>query len=204
MSKAHVADVVGQFNRQFAIGERSITLFRDAHPGTEMHLVDGHRCLELVVFVSGTHPLLIAPFVGKVPDDRSCARRNFVVQSERISLVDRVHVITRTDVELVHRPLAQIRDERLPHARTRLRVHGSGIGIPAVELAHKRYALRIGRPNREMRAAPAIHLHQVGPELLEQPSVLAFIEQMQVIGRQHGGTLFLGRKRCHSLNLLAG
>ena len=148
---------------------------------------------ELIVFVTGTHPFLIAPVVDQVPDDRGGARRHLIVQSEGISLVNRVHVIARTNVILVHRSLVKIRDERLPHSRTGLRAHGCGFGIPAVELADDRDTLRIGRPHREMRAAAAFNLHQMRTELFVQSCVLAFIEQMQVIGRQHAGTPFLGR-----------
>ena len=89
VGEAHLVDVVGQLHRQLAIAERAVALFRHAHPRAKMHLVGRHGRVEFVVLVARTHPLVVAPFVLGVPDDRRGARRTLVVEGERVSLVDR-------------------------------------------------------------------------------------------------------------------
>jgi len=53
--------------------------------------------------------------------------------------------------------------------------------IPAVPVADHRDALRIGRSYREMRAGDAIALSKAAAELLVQPCVGAFPEQIDVV-----------------------
>ena len=202
VGEAHLGNVVGQLHRQLAIAERAIALLRHAHPRAEMHLVGRHGRVEFVVLVARTHPLVVAPFVLGVPDDRRGARRNLVVEGERVSLVDPVHVIARTDVVLVHRAAAEIGDEGFPDARVLMRLHGMQLGIPVVEVADHGDALGIGSPHGELRTALAVALGSVRAEFLEEPRVLALVEQMQIVRGQQGCGLFLGRQRCHSFGLL--
>ena len=168
-----------------------------------MHFVDGDGRVELVALVAGAHPLVVVPFVIEVPDDRRRARRNFVVEAVRVGLVHLVHVIARTDVVLVHRALAQPGEEGLPDARAFPRRHGVRVGIPAVEVADHRDALGIGRPHREVGARLAVEFGQVRAKLLEEPVVLAFVEQMKIVSWSASvEACSSDRQRCHSFVLL--
>src|SRR5664280_1526488 len=115
MGEPHVVDVIRQLGGEFAIGQRAVALFRDAHPRPKMQLVYGNGRVELVVLVAGAHPLAILPLVVKVPHDGRGARWNFVVEGVRVGLVHLIHVIPRTDVILVHRALAQPGQKGLPN-----------------------------------------------------------------------------------------
>ena len=161
VGEAHVVDVVGQLHGQFAIGQRAVALFGDAHPGAEVHFVDRDGCFKFVLCVTLAHPLGIAPLVVQIPYDRRRARRNFVVIAVRVRLVDRVHVVARADVVLVDASVAKLGKESFPHPGALARVHGMRIGIPSVEVAHHRDALCVGRPHREVGAAPAVLLDYV-------------------------------------------
>ena len=109
VGEAHLVHIVGQLGRQLAIGERAVALFGHAHPGAEVHFVDGDGRVELVVLVARAHPLGVVPLVVEVPHDGRGARWNLVVEAVGVGLVDRVHVIARADVVLVHRALARDR-----------------------------------------------------------------------------------------------
>ena len=76
------------------------------------------------------------------------------------------------------------------------------LGIPVVEVADHGDALGIRSPHGEVRTPLAVALCNVRAEFLEEPRVLALVEQMQVVRGQQGRGLFLGRQRCHSFALL--
>ena len=71
------------------------------------------------------------------------------------------------------------------------------VGIPAVEVADHGDALGVRRPDREVSALLSVNLGQVRAELLEQPVVVAFVEQMKIVAGQQRGFLLLGRRGCH-------
>ena len=88
VGESHLVDVVGEAGRGFAVGERAVVIFGDAHPGAEMDFVDGLRGAQGVAGGAVLHPVVVGPLVVEVPDDRGGARRFFVEQAERVGFVD--------------------------------------------------------------------------------------------------------------------
>ncbi|GBD19221.1 hypothetical protein HRbin27_01725 [bacterium HR27] len=92
MREAHPLHVFGELRSDFPIGEPAISLFRHAHPGTEVHFVDLHRCVERVGTSALSHPVGVTPVVGQIPDDRSRTGRALVPETVGIGLEDLVSV----------------------------------------------------------------------------------------------------------------
>ncbi len=109
VGEAQLADVVGQAGRGFAVGQRAVVLFGDAHPRAEMDFVDCLRCAQGVAGGALLHPVVVVPLVVEIPDDRGGARRFLVQQAERVGFVDAVSVAVRFDVEFVERALGSRR-----------------------------------------------------------------------------------------------
>ena len=115
--EAQLADIFGEARRDFAIGERTIVIFGDAHPRTEMHFVDRLRRTQRVAGRTPLHPLVVVPLVVEIPDDRGGAGRLFMQQAERVGFIDVVAVALRFDVKLVERAFGDTGDEAFPDAR---------------------------------------------------------------------------------------
>ena len=92
-------------------------------------------------------------------------------------------------------PLPETGDEALPNAGAAARVHGMGIGVPAVEVADHGNALGVGGPHAEVSALLAVEFGDVSAKLFEQAVVLALVEQMKIIAGQQGGTSAPGRPK---------
>ena len=167
VSESHVVHVVGQLGRELAVTQRAIAFFRHAHPRSQMHFVGRDGSVRLVAIMARPQPLVVVPLIIQFPHDRCRARWDLVVITVGVSLVDLVHVIARAQVIFVDRPMAQSGDKRLPHAGAGPRIHGMRIGIPAVEGANHRDALRVGRPHHEIGAALAVELDHMRAKLLE-------------------------------------
>jgi len=76
----HAAAVFNEFLRQFTIRQPAIG--GAAHPGFEMHFVNGNGVLLNVAARARFHPLGIAPFVVReIPDDGGGARRDLGEES---------------------------------------------------------------------------------------------------------------------------
>ena len=56
VGEAHLADVLGEARRGFAVGERTIVLFGHAHPGAKMDLVDGLGRAQGIALRALLHP----------------------------------------------------------------------------------------------------------------------------------------------------
>ena len=67
--EAQLANIFGEPRSSLAIGERTVVLFGDAHPGAEMDFVDGLRRAQGVASGAILHPVVIAPSIIEVPDD---------------------------------------------------------------------------------------------------------------------------------------
>src|SRR5437764_8018780 len=93
-------------------------LFRNTHPGADMHFVNGVGGIEGILPMAALHPLLIVPLVSQIPDHGSSARRWFMEETDRISLVYAVPLITRRNVEFVDLPFAEAGNKSFPNAGT--------------------------------------------------------------------------------------
>jgi hypothetical protein len=92
----------------------------------------------------------------------------------------------RQDFEFVAVAWRNVRREDLPYAAFAPQAHHVAAPIPLVEIAHHRNAARVRRPHREGDTAHAIHLSQMGAELLEGAQMRAFGEQPDIGFAQDG------------------
>ena len=113
--EAHLLDVGDQLVGQFAVAE-ALT------PGARVDLVDGHGAVVDVAFTAGLHPLLVAPLVEVVGDDRGRGRGNLGGAGHRVGLLEPV-AAGALDLELVAGANPDLGDENLPHAGRTQRTH---------------------------------------------------------------------------------
>src|SRR5439155_26835873 len=116
VGETHAFDVPGQFGRNLAIAQRTMLLFRDAHPGAQVHFVDGDGAGETVALASPPHPILVSPKVVEVVDDRGCLGGYLAPESKRVGLFDSIIVAMGDDVVLIARSRRNSRNEALPDA----------------------------------------------------------------------------------------
>ena len=116
VGEAHLVDVFGEAGRDLAVGQRAVVLFGDAHPRAEMDFVNRMGARSELRPARFCHPVVVAPLVVEIPDDRGGARRFLVQQAERVGFVDVVSVALRLDVELVERAVGDAGDEAFPDA----------------------------------------------------------------------------------------
>src|SRR5215475_11705978 len=101
-----------------------------------MHLVNGDRFIEPLAEGSRGHPFLVAPGeFHHVPDDGSRSRTQFGGESVGVGFLSQVPVIAAADLELVHFPLAEIGDEKLPDAGRSAISHWVTSTVPVIEVA---------------------------------------------------------------------
>src|SRR5271165_5513897 len=89
-------------------------------------------------------------------------------------------MVSRLDFELVEVTLLQPRDEDLPQSRSAARPHRMASAVPLVEVADDADALGIRRPHRKTDAFSTRMLDHARAELLIEPEVRAFTEEMQI------------------------
>ena len=94
------------------------------------------RCRQRVALAPLGHPVLIVPGIVEVPDDGRGARRHFMVEGERVHLVNAIALVVRDDVILVGGAVTDARDEAGPDAGGGLRMQRMAVLAPAVEVAH--------------------------------------------------------------------
>ena len=182
--EAQFVDVIGERLRHFAVAERAAGFLRNAPPRAHVHLIDRHGRLQAVALVALLQPERVVPFVLEVPHDGRGARRYFPVKCERVRLVDAVGHVARGDVILVVRALPDIFDVALPHTRVADRLQRMRTLVPAVKIANQGNALRVGRPDGEVRAAAAFAFRNVRAQLVVEAQVRALVEQVDVLRPQ--------------------
>ena len=91
------------------------------------------------------------------------------------------------DAELVFLARLEAGNEKLPDAAGGVQLQRMAAAVPVVEVADDADAPGVRRPDGEVRAADAIDLADLGPELLVTAEQLPFAEQVQVeIGQRRG------------------
>ena len=182
MRVAHLLHVGDQPRGELAIGQPAPALFGNARPRPEVHFIDRHRPLEPgAARPPRRHPLRIVPFVVAAGDDRRRQRRQFETEPVRIGLEQQLAVQRRSDLELVVLPRRHAGNEDLPDARRPEAPHRMHAAVPPVEVADDADALRVRRPDAEVRALCITDAHQVRAELVVDAGVLALREQVAVV-----------------------
>ena len=100
--------------------------------------------------------------------------------AERIGLFDAEGREAWLDAVLVQRALAEAGHEALPDARRLARLERVFVGIPIVEVADHAYRVGVRRPDRKHHAWRAVNGNHVCPELVVDPDVRPFVEEVQV------------------------
>src|SRR6266851_2670079 len=114
MGETHASGVFGEPWRCLAVGEWSIVFFGNAHPRSQVDLVNCVRCAQRIARGTLFHPLAIAPLIVEVPNYGRSTRRLLVQQADGVGFVDTVAMPLRFDVKLVQRSLGYAWDKTLP------------------------------------------------------------------------------------------
>ncbi len=177
--EAEVRDVVGELVRELAVAQRAVVLERVAAPGAEMDLVHRHRPAQRVAGRPALEPLLVAPDVLRLPDDRRVGRRHLGVEGQRVALQAQPSLL-RPELELVLRALADAGDEQLPDPGLAERAHRVQAPVPGVEVADDRDGAGVRSPDREGGADHSVELADVRAEPLVQLLVAALHGEVEV------------------------
>ena len=165
MRVAHLGQVVDEGLRRVAVAEARA-------PRAEMQFVGRHRLVGGRAARSRGHPLVVAPRVRRLGDDRRRRRRHLRPLGHRVGLQDPA-VVRGEDLVFVRRSRGEPRDEQLPHAGRAEAAHRVRAAVPAVEVPDDTHGSRARRPDGERDAGhPGVVVH-VGaehvPELLVPP-----------------------------------
>ncbi len=163
-------EVFGQLGRQFPVGQESVSLLPDPHPGAQMAFVDGHRFLAPIPAGPVGDPVPVTPFVAlDVVDPAGRLGPHLGIQGIGVAFLDQAAVL-QFDLELVVLAGLQAGNEDLPDAGTAHRPHHVPPSVPLVEIADDADPPGIGGPDGETDASDGqveIPDHvQVGSQLL--------------------------------------
>ena len=155
-------------------------------PRPQVHLVDRQGGLVGSERPALGHPVVVAPRVGALVDDRGVRGSRLGETGHRVGLLP-PHPIGAEDVVLVEGPLVDALDEQRPHpspGHQRERVTG-----PEVEVALDPDRLRVGRPDREPGSPDLAALivgegDHMGPEGPPARGVGACVERCEVLTSQ--------------------
>ncbi len=180
VGEPEVSAVLADQAPEIAVAEHLAVI---APPGAEVQLVDRDRRAMRDPRPTGLHPLAIAPHVLRLPHHGGGRGRMLGARRERIGLVAR-HPIGPDDRVLVASAVADRRDHALPDPRRFARREHVRARAPPIPVPDHADRARVGRPDREARAA----LDRMRSELLIEPVVRTLVEQEQIVGGQerHG------------------
>src|SRR6185437_7673226 len=164
MGVTHALDILDQFDGKLPVTEDFA--FRTAHPGFEMHFVDGNRLFEPAALAPRQHPLIVLPPVSVDIADHGCGFwRRLRLKSVRI----RLHLLITLDagphLVFVRIAVFYAGDEDFPDAGIAA-PHYMATRIPLVEIADDGDNFGIGRPDGE---ANSIHPLERGEVRAERP-----------------------------------
>jgi hypothetical protein len=159
--------------------ERGLAMPR-ASPRAGMHFVDVDRCAQRIPGAAMREPFRVVPVMAaELGDDRGIVRPQLHLERIRVRLELRVPVRV-LELEFVERARADLRHERLPHARAAARLQRVPMSVPVVEIADYADASRVRRPHREARARHAVARGSVRAELAMDVMVIALAEQVKI------------------------
>ncbi len=189
VGESQLVHVVRQAGRDLAIGKRTVVLLRDPHPGSEVHLVDGHGRVQRVCGSAFFKKGRVVPGVVEVPDHGSRARRFLGEKCYRVGFFRLVPLFVRVDVELVQRALADAGDKAFPDSRRTARLQGMGLRVPAIEASAYRHLPCVRSPDAKDGALNPLGFHPVCAHLLVKAIVVAFVEQIKIFGGHQGNVV---------------
>jgi 1,4-alpha-glucan branching enzyme len=148
-------------------------------PRAQVNLVDRHRAVDAVALPAGCHPLVVAPHVPRLRDDRRGRRRHLGLAGQRIG-AQGDPAVGAVDHQLVAVADPRVGHEQLPDAGRAHGAHRVAALVPAVEVACDGDAARRWRPHPERDAEHAVDGCRPRPQRVPQPPVRALADQVQV------------------------
>ncbi len=181
MGEAHVGDVVDQLLGVLLVAERPVAVVGHALPRAQMHLVGRDRRVDALGLLARVHPVLVVPAIAaQVAHHARGLGRVLRAEAHRVGLQRQQPAVAGDDLVLVERAFSDIGQEDLPYARGPTAAHRVAPAVPAVEVSHHRDALRVRRPDGEMRALRALVLHHMRAQRRPEPLVRALAQQVLV------------------------
>ena len=81
-----------------------------------MHFVDGDGGIQGVMLLALFHPVLVAPIVAQVMDDRGGLGRGLGVKSKGVGFLDGIVMVAGNDIVFVDGAVAEAADKTFPDA----------------------------------------------------------------------------------------
>ena len=195
VGKIHALDVFRQAGRGFAVSQRPVALFRDPHPRTQMHFVNGNRRLQRIPLCPWFPSTAYRPtgIPGPTPPRRCAEAFREECQTDRLS---RPHVpdCGKRCGTCTARP-CRLRAQSLPRCRNCARAsQGMRLRVPAIKVADHGNRAGVRRPNSKVGARLSRGRGDVRAQLVVNPVVRAFVEEMEVLLGQQAGIAARGRR----------
>src|SRR5262249_17017797 len=111
MGEPHLLEVCRQCGSEFPVAQRTVFLFRNSFPRSDVHFIDGDGRVEAILLAPGFHPLSIPPYIIQIPYNRSGLGRNFIKNRKWVGFFDFVVASSRTNMKFVERTLSDTREE---------------------------------------------------------------------------------------------
>src|SRR5713226_2279608 len=156
VSKAQLARVLSKAGSNLAIGQWTIVLFGDTHPGTHVDFIHRHGRVQRVALGAFAEPVGVIPRGLEIPNDRGRSGRLLVQKSDRVRFVHPVAVVIGDDMKLVYRSFSGAGNKAFPNARTAARLERMRTVVPPIEASDHVHISRIGRPYAEDRTLYAL------------------------------------------------
>jgi hypothetical protein len=179
MREAEVGRIREQLVGQLPVAEQAVRLAGIPAPAAEVDLVDRHRPGQRLLGRAGVEPVLVAPDMVGLRDDRRRSRRDLGFEGERIGLHAKL-AGRGPDLELVAGAFADVGQEELPDARRPERAHRVEASVPGVEVADDGDRSGGRGPDGERRARDPTDLLGVGAEPLVEALVAALLGEVEV------------------------
>ena len=174
MREAEIPHIGRKLLGQFAIGQPFIVTL--APPRAEMDLVDRDRRAQ---GVQARRRGARAGQFGLVENDRGGLGTDLGGKRERIGFHRQMLAVRFDDIELVMIADAGLRNEQLPIADA-AHAHRMTSSVPEIEIADDADALGVRRQHHEGHAVDAVERHRMRAELVVDPLMGAFAEQMEI------------------------
>ena len=189
--KTHLPHVADQFVGEFAVRVRLGVVV--LAPRAKMHFINTHRQLKRVLCCALLEPSLVTPRkTARVPDDRRALRRLLEEAPHRVGL-EQQPILRVDQLELVMRPLPDLRHEHLPHTGVAQAPHHVPPAVPVVEVADHAHSLGVRRPDGKRRAVDAFDLAKLRAQLVVKPQLVPLADQVQFGVGKCRGRLFVIR-----------
>ena len=174
MGEAKVAGVARQGVRKFAIGQPAVTVATS--PRSEMDLVDRNRrvaCIDRVGRRCGARQRRF------IENDRRGFGSHFCRKRHRIGFQRQQATPVIGDREFVAVAHACAGNEQFPIS-VASHAHRVPAPVPEIEIADDGDSSCIGRKHDESGSLHAVHRHRMSAELVIQPLMSAFAEQIEI------------------------